>query len=313
MNDVASGQILLVNALRGLIVVIRETRQRVLVSEASGVSETATDDDAVHDFRVALRRCRTMLRAARILWSSKQVRRIERELGYFASTTGTLRDDEVLRNTLASLSPAAVTLGAEHVWLEKRARAANSKRRNILRIVGVGPTRAEAASAKGKPIRALNIVLEKLDQLLDTEPTTACSAEELALVCVEKVLRDIRSAAQGEVHDVAAMHSLRIREKRLRYTAELFANELGEEGRRLVMHATRMQRRLGELHDFDDAITTVARARGLPKETQRAILSTLRVERAACAAKVEPHLIEARALDAPLVLSRNESPPHSAT
>jgi CHAD domain-containing protein len=312
MNDIASGHILLTNGLRQLIATIRAARQRLLVSEAARIAGTTTDDEAVHDFRVALRRSRTLLRVARILWSSKQIVRIERELRYYARTTGTLRDDEVLRNTLVSLPPPETTADEVNAWLAKRAARGRGKHYVILRIVRDGPSRKEAASEKGKRIRPLDTVLDKLDRLLD-KPTKACAVHELAQVSIETALRDVRRGAQSDAHDARAMHSLRIREKRLRYTVELFANELGEEGRRLLTHATRMQRRLGELHDFDEAMATVSRARGLKKATQRAIVEALRIARATSAVKVAPHLIEARELELPLVLSCNESLPKSST
>jgi CHAD domain-containing protein len=307
MNAIASGNVLLVNAIRRLVGTIRETRQRVLSSDAPRVAETATDDEAVHDFRVALRRCRTMLRVARNIWSTKRITRIEQELRYFARATGALRDDEVLRNILHSLPPSAAPTDDVRDWLDRRARSGRTSRRSTLRIVRECPPR-KATTEDGKPIRSLDVVLDKLELLIDMDPTCTWLAEELATASVEKAIRAVCRAARAEVHDEPAMHTLRIREKRLRYTAELFANELGEHGRRLVTHATRMQRRLGDLHDFDETIATVARARGLSKATQRSVIATLRVARATCAAKVAPLLIEAGELAAPLVLSPNESP-----
>ena len=313
MNDIASGQRLLAHALRQLIAVVRETRERVVVSETARMTGTvANDDEALHDFRVALRRTRTLLRVAQILWSSKQILRIERELRYFARATGTLRDDEVLRSTLASVQTSEAAMDEVRSWLAKRAQRGQAKHRVILRIVREGPTRRDAASEKGKRIRPLGVVLDKLERLLD-KPTKTCSSSELAEVSVENAVNEVRRRARSGVHDAAAMHSLRIREKRLRYTVELFADELGEEGRRLVTHATRMQRRLGDLHDFDEAMTTVMRARGLTKTTRQALDDVLRVARATCAAKVEPHLIEARELDSRFVLSCNEALPKSST
>lgn len=312
MNDFDSGQVLLADALRSLIAVIRETRQRVLASDAPRETDVATDDEAVHDFRVALRRCRTMLRVGRIIWSTKQITRIERELRYFARLTGTLRDDEVLRNTLASLPLADESPESVRVWLEQRARKGRTNRRSILRVLRDGPSRRDMTSEKGKTIRALLVVLDKLALLIDEKATTACTAEELARTSLDDAIRDVRRTAQPDVSDAPAMHTLRIREKRLRYTAELFEDHLEESGRRLVSHATRLQRRLGELHDFDEAIATVARARGLTKDTRYAIIAALRVARAACAVKVAPHLIEARGLVAPIVLSRRDSPPNTA-
>jgi CHAD domain-containing protein len=310
MNDFDSGQVLLADALRSLIAVIRETRQRVLTSEAFHLAASTTDEEAVHDFRVALRRCRTVLRVARNIWSTKQIKRLENELGYFASATGSLRDDEVLRTTLTSLALSDVPRDEILAWLERRTIAGRTNHRRIMRILRDGPPRRDAFPAKGKPLRALDIVLDKLEMLIDEKATTACTAEELTRTSLDNAIRDVRRTAQPDVSDAPAMHTLRIREKRLRYTAELFANQLEESGRRLVSHATRLQRRLGELHDFDEAMATVARARGLTKDTRQAIIAALRVARVACAVKVAPHLIEARGLVAPIVLSRSDSLPN---
>lgn len=311
MSDVALGHVHLANALRRYIATIRESQQRVIVSELARIAGTTTDDEALHDFRVALRRCRTLLRVAQILWSSKQIHRIERELRYFGRTTGTLRDDDVFRATLTALPASDVPMDEVLAWLANRTRPGRSKRRAIVRILQEGPARREAKDARketGKMIRPLQVVLAKLERLLDKEPARTCSVAELASVGIAKAVSDVQRAARAELHDALAMHSLRIREKRLRYTAELFPQELGEEGRRLITQATRMQRRLGELHDVDEAIATVGRARGLAKMSQRLLLDVLRVARARCAAKVEPHLLEARTLDVPVALSCNESP-----
>ena len=226
--------------------------------------------------------------------------------------TGKLRDDEVLRGILASLPETTAPPEEMRAWLDQRKRSSRPVHRKIMRIVRNGPSFRDTVDKKGKPIRPLDVVLDKLERLIESEPSTAWSAEELATVSVEKVVRGVRAAAQNSIHDEPAMHTLRIREKRLRYTAELFANELGQHGERLVTHATRVQRRLGDLHDVDEAIGTVERARGLSAETQQAIIATLRVAREACATKAEPHVIEARVLVAPLVLSSNESPPDAS-
>jgi CHAD domain-containing protein len=313
MNDAAPAHVLLTTALRKLIVTARDTRRRLLDSEAAHQAGNVTDAEALHDFRVSLRRMRTFLRAARTLWNGKQIVRIESELRYFARTTGTLRDDEVLRDTLASLALPPAAQDEIGGWLARRARAARSRRRVIMRIVREGPSDRDVESSSTKAIRPLDRVLDKLDLLLGTEPTNALSAVELAQYAVARAIRDVEQAAQADVHDAMAMHRLRIREKRLRYTAELFTNELGESASRLAHYATRMQRRLGELHDVDDALVAVARARGLAKTTQRVSIASLRVARAACAAKVEPHLIESRRLAAQHALSCNESLSNSST
>ncbi len=312
MNDVDSAHALLADACRQQITSIREAQRRVLDSVAStGVGPG--DKEAVHDFRVAVRRCRTMLRWARLVWKTKRLSRIDKELGYFARTTGTLRDDEVLHDTLTSIPAFESAADEVNSWLRMRTRTGKTRRRKVARVVQDGPSLRESVSLSDKPIRDLAIVLDKLDRVLDTEPTTSWTTQALAVRAMEKSLRAVRRAASAQGDDTEAMHTLRIREKRLRYSAELFANELGKEGSRLVSHATRMQRRLGELHDLDEAIATISRARGLSLVTRGSILADLRAARIACAAKVEPLLNEARGLGAQIVLSCNESLPNSAT
>jgi CHAD domain-containing protein len=312
MNDVASGNVLLANEIRRVIGAIRETRQRVLIAEAipidgAPMDAAPADAEAVHDFRVALRRGRTLLRIGRIVWSSKQMTRFEDELGYYARMTGTLRDDEVLRALLASLPTAETTRDEIDQWLAQRAQRDNTKRKSILRIVRGGPSRREVKSKRGKTIRPLLVVLDRLDRVLNTEPTALWSVSELAMNAVGKSVQKVRLASAAEVHMSPQMHALRIREKRLRYMVEPFADVLGEQGARLAAHATRMQRRLGDLHDVDEAIATILQARGLQLATKRAILDALEQARIACAAKVEPQLLEARALELPVVSERNES------
>lgn len=295
MTEAAPAHVVLAAALRRLGASVRDTRERFLASESA---PSATDDDALHDFRVTLRRIRTYLRVARFLWNSKRIERIEYELRYFARTTGTLRDDEVLRDTLASLRLPEIAATDVHAWLARRARVARSRRRSILRIVREGPPAQETDSRSTKTIRPLDNVLDKLDRHLDVTPDLVLSTSELARDAIERAARDVREAARAKVVDEEAMHALRIREKRLRYTTELFADELGEDAPRLLQHATKMQRRLGDLHDLDEALRTVARARGLAMPTKQAAIAALRIARKACAAKVEPHLIDARELEA---------------
>lgn len=310
MNEVTSGHVLLTNEIRRLMEMIGETRQRVLSAHEVRSEDTPPDTEAVHDFRVALRRTRTMLRIGRILWSTKQTARLEEELGYYARITGTLRDDEVLRALLASLPIANEARATIDLWLAKRARAGTANDRSTLRLVKDGPSERQAKLKSGKSIRPLLVVLDKLERLLSTEPTPPRTVAELATAAVGKAVQGVKRAAGAGVHETVEMHSLRIREKRLRYTAELFADVLGEDGKHLIAHATRMQRRLGDLHDVDEAIATIKRARGLDWATKLTLVTALGFVRSACSAKVAPHLIEARALGLPVALSCNESLDH---
>jgi CHAD domain-containing protein len=307
MNDVVLAHVSLAEALRKLIETARETRLRVLEAQGARDTSGAADEEALHDFRVSLRRMRTFLRAARILWSSKQLERIETELRFYARETGTLRDDEVLRETLDKLTLPQAARDEIGAWLVRRSRAGRTRHNTVVRILREGPTRKDVEHAGEKRIRHFELVLGKLDDLLGIEPVNQLSTIEFAWRATQRAIRDVVRSAQADVEDVEAMHALRIREKRLRYTAELFTGELGEDASRLTKHATRMQRRLGELHDVDDALLAVTRARGLAEATQQATAAALRVVRAECAAKIDQHLIETRELSEQLVPTSSES------
>ncbi len=313
MNDVALAHVPLGEAIRGLIETARETRVRVLEAQNARHTSGAADEEALHDFRVSLRRMRTFLRAARILWSTKQVERIETELRFYARETGMLRDDEVLRETLEKLTLPQAARDEIGAWLVRRSRAGRTRHNAVVRILREGPTRKDVERAGEKRLRHFDRVLGKLDEFLGTEPANQLSTIDFAWRATQQAIRDVVRAAQANVEDVESMHALRIREKRLRYTAELFTNELGEDAARLTKHATRMQRRLGELHDVDDALLAVTRARGLAKATQQATTAALRVARSGCAAKIDPHLIETRELSEQLVSTCNESLTMSST
>jgi hypothetical protein len=107
--------------LLSLIESVRLTAQRVIGSGAPEAGAAQEGDEAVHDFRVALRRLRTLLRPARWIYGKKRVRRIADGLRAFAATTGELRDQEVLRETLGALALGDDVRAAVEAWLARRA------------------------------------------------------------------------------------------------------------------------------------------------------------------------------------------------
>ncbi len=294
-------------ALHALMAEARAARERVLASSSSSSSSSspeaeaaaggADDEEALHDFRVALRRMRTLLRVARAIWGRKPLARIEGELRYHAQATGTLRDEEVLRETLAALELPPEARSEVGGWLVRRARATRSEHATVARLLEDGPPRRIPAFPGGKRVRHLDRSFEALTERLDGKLARPVLTLDLGHETLDKASRDVATWAARDVGDAAAMHELRIRYKRLRYTADLFAVPLGATATRLAKHATRMQRRLGELHDIDQARETLdLAARGLDVATKGAVLSALRASRAACASKVAPHLVKARDL-----------------
>ncbi len=234
----------------------------------------AADPEAIHDLRVALRRLRTALRPARGLYGSRRLQAFGAELGAVARAAGALRDDEALRETLTELhlpEPARAELDA---WFERRAQDQQAQRRLLARSLAS----TEPSSLGG--------TLAALERRLGRRPREGAAAE-LAEAALAEAVAGVSARADAPAADPAAMHALRIRYKRLRYTAELFAPVLGAGAAVLVKEATRMQKRLGELHDLDEAQAGAARAEGLSDATRAAVSLALRRARVVAAERIQ--------------------------
>jgi CHAD domain-containing protein len=106
-----------------------------------------------------------------------------------------------------------------------------------------------------------------------------------------------RTLEQRDAHtdDVVALHDLRIAFKELRYAAELLAPALPQDLVALADPAAKFQKRLGEIHDCDMALVSVARARAL------GLVDKARLRRALVLArgrKVQKYLAELGAMPA---------------
>ena len=80
--------------------------------------------------------------------------------------------------------------------------------------------------------------------------------------------------------DKLAMHGVRIAAKQLRYTAELFDGLAGVDCARLAKSSAKLQKRLGTLHDLDEAKLRMGRAYGLAKPAREEVLAAIARERA---------------------------------
>jgi CHAD domain-containing protein len=271
---------LLSPAVDELCAKIREAIARVAVTGTAGY-----DAEAVHDLRVGLRRLRTLLRPARSIYGKRKIRAAGAELRRFAQATGAVRDEEVLHETLLSLDLPRRTRRALEAWLRSRGRLEREQREAAVRLL-TSPADAQAAPSLDHALTALESVIRSRKQGKEAAVGVARSAIDTAIRGVRE-LAVIASATE----DPAAMHALRIGEKRLRYTAEIFAEVLPGESARLVKEATRMQKRLGELHDFDQATTVILQARSLARPARPMVLEALREARARLAARLHDDVV----------------------
>ena len=226
----------------------------------------ADDTEAVHDFRVALRRLRSLLRPARAVYGRFHTDAVRAALKRVSDATGTLRDEEVLVETLTDLPLMPRVGAARDLWLSKRVTRRRALRAAFLRLVWAGEVETS---------------LQMLEALL------ALPVRHDRDVDAERFARDVVFAAEATVHrrgeieptDVEAMHALRILYKRLRYAVEGFEAALSPELVAMAAVAAKFQKRLGEVHDLDVAKVSVERARGFDLATRNAILAAIAAAR----------------------------------
>jgi CHAD domain-containing protein len=238
------------------------------------------DAEALHDFRVAVRRLRSTLRAYRPALAESLSKRLERGLKKLGRTTGGGRDAEV---QLAWLRAAEPDLAPAHRdgarWLAARLEA---KRQAGYAAAGEHLEDAFADLA-GDLRRRLGVY--RAEVRLDGAAVTPAFAAT-AGAALEAAADELgeRLAAIGAAGDVEAAHAARIAGKRLRYLLEPLAEEAEEAGA-LVKRLKGLQELLGELHDahvLEDDLgaalgeAAAERARGLLEATLDGDAETLR-------------------------------------
>lgn len=184
--------------------------------------------------RVATRRARAFLRAARPLLEREWARSLREELGWLGSALGPARDLDVLL--------AHVCADLTEVGLGERVA------RSLLNAL-----EEEHAAARAAAVSALSHprYFALLYRLESTQPA-AVSGVELTLSDLwreefERTRRRFRTLGPRSSDD--ELHAARIQVKRARYAAELAEPELGKRGRRFVAAAKRLQDVLGEHQD----------------------------------------------------------------
>lgn len=224
------------------------------------------DEEAIHDMRVAIRRTRTLLKLARPVYGRFHADAVRAAFTEVMRATGTLRDEEVLEELFADLGVADHAF--DH-WRARRRARERSLRRAVL-----------ARLATGELDRARAMLAALL--ALPVKPSRDFDAAKLARRCIARAQREVDEKRGAPTSDAIALHELRIAYKRLRYSAELLAEALPEELAALARPAAQLQKRLGEIHDADVALATIARVRSLPQETHARVheaLAALREKR----------------------------------
>jgi CHAD domain-containing protein len=193
-----------------------------------------TDPEDLHDMRVATRRARAYLRAAKPLLDAEWAKELRDELGWLGKELGPARDLDVLlehvRDEVAALGDAGEPLHALVRALENDHEAART---------------AAVAALSDDRYFAL------LDRLEGAEPVAAAEADATLADLWWKQFKRTRKSFRklGASSRDEELHAARILVKRTRYSAELAANELGKRGEKVVAAAKSLQDVLGEHQD----------------------------------------------------------------
>ena len=219
----------------------------------------SSDDEALHDFRVALRRLRTWERAFRPFLRGDLSKKLRRRLRNLARDTGASRDLEV---HLAWLAEQRRSLGRRQRpglrWLLTNLRERKAKADAVLEH----DVDARFARLESKLHGALATYREKLRLRDDGRGVPLPPFAQALAPRVRDAASDLRDHL-ARVHSAADErdgHEARISAKRLRYLLEPVAKTIPGAGE-IVDRLKSLQDVLGDLHDaqvFGEEISTLA-------------------------------------------------------
>lgn len=232
-----------------------ETSRRLclaLLDEASSAldrMDDPEDSEALHDFRVSLRRLRSLMRAYRPYLRGSAAKKHRKRLKALAASTNLARDAEVqiewLETARDELGELGVT-GADHLISELEARQSSAPSPDTLR-------------REFRPLRRdLKKALSRLRLTDDQGVVNFVQATAELLRDHAKVLAETLAPAHS-AEDTELLHRARIEAKRLRYILEPLRHEL-EDARRLVKGLKFLQDILGELQDTRVMTETISEA-----------------------------------------------------
>jgi len=215
-------------------------------------------DDALHDFRVAVRRVRSWVRAFKPWLQDDMSRKRRRRLSGIAEATRAARDAAVHLEWLRKERPeltARQRVG--QTWLSERLVA----------------QRTEGADAAFEAAADFATMVPKLTRRLEFYRAAVSQperAERFGAIFAERLLKESeelreRLAAVHRFTDVKEAHRARIGTKNLRYVAEPLAKLVGD-GDAIIETLKTLQDSLGDLHDVhifaDELVAATEKAAG---------------------------------------------------
>lgn len=208
------------------------------------------DPEELHQMRVAVRRLRAVMRAARPMFAPRPINALREELTWLGATLGGRRDLDVMREHVRG----------ELGMLDVQDRGAGRALLRRLEKAGAR-SREELLAALDSP-RYLTL-LDRIEETISHPPVvdTDVSLADVATREWTKLRKTVKSLPETPAD--ADLHMVRIKAKRARYAAELAAPAVGHSAARFVDWVKTLQDILGE---HQDAAVVEARLRELARE-----------------------------------------------
>jgi CHAD domain-containing protein len=204
-----------------------------------GARRRTSEEERIHQSRVALRRIRSNLRTFRLVVDPSWGTSLRAELAWYGGRLGQVRDLHILRDIVTVQGPEVI--GPESVDLFDS-------------VIGVrmAAALADVATERGGARRfQLNEQMMVLWDGPDFKGKAAKPADEILPVMLRRAWHDLRGAARAARKDATDtnLHKLRIRLKELRYGSETVALIAGGPAKKTARAAEALQGKLGDLHD----------------------------------------------------------------
>jgi CHAD domain-containing protein len=242
-----------------------EAQYRSIVAHDPGV-RLGDDPEDLHQLRVATRRLRATLRAARGVIDPAWADGLRSDVAWLGAQLGPVRDSDVLRASLA----------AERGELEEQEQRGLDA---LLRILD-----REAAAARELLADAMSS--DRYFTLLDTIELAVAAPRftgddtplgAIAKTEYRKLRKAVRALDKGPSDE--ELHAVRIKGKRARYAAELAEASTGKAATRFIRRAKQFQDVIGDHQDAVVAEGELRRIAGLTRSQAAALAAGRLIER----------------------------------
>ena len=238
----------LTTAAEALAHILGHLTDVILAHAPAAMQPDESGTEAVHQMRVAVRRARSAISVFRPALPGEALDRINDHLRALATELGPSRDWDVF---VEETMPALLRALPDDVRLERLAAAAAKRRRACRQSL--------SGYLQGAGFRALGIELAWFASARAWHPDTdepQPSLTEFAGGILQQRWKKLISAGKRmEELDIPALHGVRLRGKRTRYAAEMFATlHRGKATHRFIRRLSQLQQTLGVLNDGAVAI-----------------------------------------------------------